>query len=59
MKSKMKGSRKVEKPKEEGPRFVTCPECGEEQSDMGRNVLCDACGEGAMPWYDESGELRE
>jgi hypothetical protein len=33
----------------EGPQFVTCPECGNEQGDMGRNVACDNCGFGPMP----------
>lgn len=34
---------------EKGPEFVTCPECGSEQGDMGRNVTCDNCGFGPMP----------
>lgn len=25
-------------------QFVTCPECGNEQADMGRNVRCEECG---------------
>ena len=29
--------------------FVTCPECGEDQVDMGRNVRCENCGFGPMP----------
>lgn len=29
--------------------FVTCPECGEEQADMGRHVKCESCGYGPMP----------
>lgn len=28
---------------------VTCTECGNEQSDMGRNVECEECGYGPMP----------
>ena len=24
--------------------FVTCPECGTQQGDMGRHVTCDECG---------------
>ena len=30
-------------------KFVTCPECGNEQADMGRNVACEECGAGPMP----------
>lgn len=30
-------------------KFVFCPECGNEQADMGRNVSCEACGYGPMP----------
>ncbi len=29
--------------------FVRCPECGNEQPDMGRGVACEACGFGPMP----------
>lgn len=29
--------------------WVTCPECGYEQGDMGRNVSCDECGHGPLP----------
>jgi len=29
--------------------FSTCPECGEEQGDMGNNVHCENCGYGPMP----------
>jgi hypothetical protein len=28
---------------------VKCPWCGATQSDMGRNVACEECGEGPMP----------
>jgi len=34
---------------EMAPVFVTCPECGHEQSDMGHGVECDNCGYGPMP----------
>ena len=29
--------------------FVKCPECGNEQADMGNNVACEECGFGPMP----------
>ena len=31
------------KPKSEPIQFITCLECGNEQADMGRNVLCEQC----------------
>ena len=31
------------------PEEVKCPWCGATQSDMGRNVACEECGEGPMP----------
>lgn len=37
------------KRKEPPVTFVKCPECGEEQADMGRNMQCDFCGYGPMP----------
>lgn len=30
-------------------QFVRCPECGNEQADMGRGVQCEECGFGPMP----------
>jgi len=30
-------------------KFVTCPECGNQQADMGKNVACEECGFGPMP----------
>jgi hypothetical protein len=33
------------------PLYVTCPECGNEQGDMGRNVECEECGYSPMPSY--------
>lgn len=30
-------------------QFVTCPECGNEQADMGKNVACEECGYFPMP----------
>ena len=29
--------------------FVECPECGNEQADMGNGVQCEECGFGPMP----------
>lgn len=29
--------------------FVRCPECGNEQADMGQGVKCEECGFGPMP----------
>lgn len=31
--------------------FVTCPECGSEQADMGNSVRCEECDYGPMPTY--------
>jgi len=39
--------------------FVTCPECGAEQPDMGKGVACEECGYGPMPYYNEKRELIE
>lgn len=39
--------------------YVTCPACGHDQGDMGRNVLCEECDEGPMPFYDAEGVLQE
>lgn len=36
---------------------VICPDCGAEQSDMGRNVLCEECDGGPMPFHDLEGNL--
>jgi DNA-directed RNA polymerase subunit RPC12/RpoP len=46
---------KKRKPEPE-PQWVACPECGEEQMDMGRGVRCDACGYGPMPFADGTPE---
>lgn len=43
----------------EEAKFVTCPECGTEQADMGRGMGCEECGYGPMPYYDEKGNLHE
>lgn len=43
----------------EEPKFVTCPECGTEQGDMGVNIKCEECGYGPMPYYDENGDLHD
>lgn len=37
-------------------QWVTCPNCGEEQADMGRNVACESCGD-LMPYHDEEGQV--
>lgn len=37
--------------------WVDCPECGTEQADMGRNVCCEECGWGPMPYHNDVGEL--
>ncbi len=29
--------------------WATCPDCGNQQADMGHNVNCEACGYGPMP----------
>lgn len=34
-------------------QYVECPECGEEQPDMGNNVECENCGFGPMPTEQE------
>lgn len=31
------------------PVFVICPECGNEQGDMGKGVCCEECGHAPMP----------
>lgn len=36
--------------------FVVCPDCGNEQADMGRGVQCEECGYGPMP---DGGEGEE
>ena len=39
-------SRKPKKPTPAEPvAFVTCEHCGNEQADMGKNVLCEQCDE--------------
>jgi hypothetical protein len=43
---------------DEGPEFVICPECGNEQADMGNSVVCENCGYGPMPYYKD-GYLHE
>lgn len=32
--------------------WVTCPECGFQQADMGNNIACEECGYGPMPTMD-------
>lgn len=31
--------------------FVECVACGNEQADMGSNIVCEECGEGPMPTF--------
>ncbi len=33
----------------DGPVFVICPECGNEQGDAGKGVCCEECGHAPMP----------
>lgn len=40
---------KRRKQKDQPPEWVRCPECGDEQADMGRGVKCENCGYGPMP----------
>lgn len=35
--------------------WLTCPDCGEQQEDMGRGVECDVCG-ALMPDAPDHGE---
>lgn len=34
-------------------KFVHCPECDNEQADMGGNVTCEECGYGPMPTAED------
>jgi ribosomal protein L37E len=59
-----KAKKKVRLPKVEGHKpdpleIVTCPECGNDQGDMGKNVCCEECGFGPMPYYDAHGVLQD
>ncbi len=40
-----KQSKKKPVQKDEPLEFVTCEHCGNQQADMGRNVLCEQCDE--------------
>lgn len=40
------------------PFFVTCPECGYVQPDMGCGIECEECKYGPMPYYDKEGKLH-
>lgn len=35
---------------DDGEVWVVCPECGNEQADMGGNVKCEGCGYAPMPY---------
>lgn len=37
------------KPSPDPIEWVECPECGEQQADLGVGVRCEACGWGPMP----------
>lgn len=52
-------AKKLREEIETGVKFVTCPECGNEQGDMGRNVRCEECDFGPMPYYDDKGVLHD
>ena len=36
--------------------WCRCPECGQEQGDMGGHVACENCGAGPMPTFDDGSE---
>lgn len=38
------------------PGDVTCPACGNEQADMGKNVRCEACDFFPMPYLPPDGD---
>jgi hypothetical protein len=40
------------------PSDIECPNCGSQQPDMGKNIKCENCDEGPMPYY-ENGVLIE
>lgn len=33
--------------------FVICPECDNEQPDMGHDAVCEECGSSPMPTHDD------
>lgn len=39
--------------------YVSCPNCENEQPDMGANVACENCGHCCMPFNNDDGELIE
>ena len=39
--------------------WCQCPECGEEQPDMGNNIACEKCSGGPMPTMDIGPEEDE
>jgi hypothetical protein len=39
----------------DGEIYAVCPDCGNEQPDMGRNVKCENCGYGPMPFLPPEG----
>ena len=36
---------------------VKCPECGNDQIDMGKGAECKECGHNPMPYHDEHGRI--
>lgn len=35
---------------DDGDVWVVCPECGNEQADMGSHMKCEGCGYAPMPF---------
>lgn len=48
----MKKDRKCTPETPQEPAWLTCPYCGNQQTDMGKNVACEECGE-RMPETDK------
>lgn len=38
-------------------RTVICPQCANEQPELGRSVKCNVCGHAPMPYFGENGAL--
>lgn len=43
----------------EDEMWVTCPECGHDQADMGNGIQCEECGEGPMPTHEVPDEEED
>lgn len=37
--------------------LVVCPECGEDQADMGGNIACESCQHYPMPYVNYEGKV--